>query len=190
MIQNVLPVVAKELNDYLKSRFNSLEDKVVMSNIMDQSGSLAIEGNNKVVFSLINITEETTLKAGSSEQMMGGSYAQFSPSVHVNLTVLLSTQFNPKNYTEALRYVSGVIYFFQSKPLFTYENTPGLDPNINKLHFDLQSMSTHDLMSLFSLMGAKYTPSVIYRVKMLTFNQETIVDTLPAISETDVEGGG
>ncbi len=187
MIQNVLPVIANELNDYLKSRFNSLEDKVVLSNIMDQAGSLAIEGSNKVVFSLINITEETTLKANANEQLMGGSFAQFAPSVSVNLTVLLSTQFNSRNYTEALRYVSGVLYFFQSKPLFTHENTPGLNAAVNKLHFDLLSMSTHDLMSLFSLMGAKYTPSVIYKVKMLTFNQENIVDTLPAISETDVE---
>ncbi|ELR71189.1 hypothetical protein C900_02993 [Fulvivirga imtechensis AK7] len=188
MIHNVLPVIASELNDYLKSRFNAVEDKVILSNIIDQDGSVAIEGSNKVVITLINIAEETMIKANSNQHLIGSSYVDFAPSISVNLTLMISAYFSPKNYVESLRFISGVIYFFQSKPLFTSQNTPGLSQNIDKLHFDLLSLTPHELMNLFSMMGAKYTPSVVYKMKMLTFSQDNIVDEIPAIQGLNVEG--
>jgi len=188
MIHNVLPVIAGELNDYLKSRFNAVEDKVILSNIIDQDGSIAVEGNNKVVVSLINISEETTLKANSNQQLMGSSYADFAPSISVNLTLMVSAFFNPKNYVESLRFISGVIYFFQSKPLFTSSNTPGMTQNVEKIHFDMLSLTPQEMMNFFSMMGAKYVPSVIYKMRMLTFNQDNIQDEIPAIKGLDVGG--
>lgn len=188
MIHNILPVIASELNDYLKSRFNAVEDKVILSNIVDQDGGVAVEGNNKIVITLINIAEETTLKANSNQQLMGSSYVDFAPSISVNLTLMVSAYFSPKNYVESLRFISGVIYFFQSKPLFTSQNTPGLSQNIEKLHFDMLSLSPQELMNLFSMMGAKYIPSVVYKMKMLTFNQDNIVDEIPAIKGLNIGG--
>lgn len=181
MIQNVLPVIANELNDYLKSRFNSVEDKVTISNVIDQDGSVAVEGNNKIVVTLINITEEPTLRASANNQLMGTSFLEFAPPVSINLTLMFSAFFSPKNYLEALRFISGVIYFFQSKPLFTNQNTPDLTANVDKIHFDILSMQPQELMNIFSMMGAKYMPSVVYKMKMLTFSQDNIVDELPAI---------
>jgi hypothetical protein len=51
--------------------------------------------------------------------VLGGSFLEFSPPVNVNLTVMFSALFSKSHYIEALRYISGVIYFFQNKPLFT-----------------------------------------------------------------------
>lgn len=187
MIQNVLPVIANELNDYLKSRFNSVEDKVVISNIIDQDGSVAVEGNNKVVITLINVSEESTLRASANNKLMGGSFLEFAPPVSVNLTIIFSAFFSAKNYLEALRFISGVIYFFQSKPLFTNQNTPGLSTNVDKIHFDMLSMQPQELMNIFSMMGAKYLPSVVYKMKMLTFSQDNIIDELPAIQGLNVD---
>ena len=76
MIQNVLPVIVGELNEYFKSHFDTNEDKVVLSNIIDQAGGIEIEDKNKIVVSLINIEEETTMKAnqssGSKETQLHG----------------------------------------------------------------------------------------------------------------------
>ncbi|MFQ3212665.1 MAG: hypothetical protein ACI9C9_000189 [Marivirga sp.] len=182
MIHNLLPVVGAELNNYLKSRFNLEEDRLILSNLMNQDGSVAIEGNNKVVCTLVNVHEETTLKSTPGTSSMGGGFGAGGSDIHINLTVMFSAFFSSKNYTEALKFLSGVIYFFQDKPVFNNSNTPGLSSNIEKACFDLTTLSYHDLNSVYSMMGAKYMPSVIYKIRMLTFSSNNIEDTIPSIS--------
>ena len=182
MIHNFLPIVGEELNDYFKSKFDINEDRVIVSNLINQDGSIAVEGNNKVVFHLVNIEEETTLKASSGTSSYAGGFGSSGGNINLNLTVMFSAFFTGKNYVEALKFLSSVIYFFQSKPVFTQSNTPGLTPNIEKVVFDIISLEPRDLNSIFSMMGAKYMPSVIYRVRMLTFSSDNIDDVIPAIS--------
>ncbi len=182
MIHNLMPVIGSELNEYFKSKFEIDEDRLVVSNLINQDGSVAVEGNNKVVFHLVNIEEETTLKATLGTSSFSGGFGSGGGDINVNLTVMFSALFTGKNYVEALKFLSSVIYFFQSKPVFNQSNTPGLSTNIEKAVFDIVSMEPRDLNSIFSMMGAKYMPSVIYRVRMLTFSSDNIDDTIPAIS--------
>jgi hypothetical protein len=181
MIHNLLPIVSSELNSYLKNRYDVGEDRLVLSNIIGQDGSVAVEEPNKIVCTLVNIQEETTLKAAQSSVYSGGLFAGGSANLNINLTVMFSAYFSGKNYPEALKFLSGVIYFFQSKPIFEPGNTPGLTSNIEKACFDLSSLTFDELNSVFSMMGAKYMPSVIYRVRMLTFSSNNIVDILPPV---------
>ena len=182
MIHNLLPVVCGELNEYLKSIFDIDDDRVIVSNVLNQDGSIAIEGNNKVVCFLANLEEETTLKANSGISSFGPSFGLSGGDIHVNLTIVFSAYFSGKNYVEALKFLSGVIHFFQAKAVFNPNNTPELSDSIDKAVFDITSLSFHDLNSLFSMIGAKYMPSVVYRVRMLRFTNDNIDDTIPAIS--------
>ena len=131
---------------------------------------------------MVNIEEETTLKSSAGTSSFGGGFGASGGNINVNLTVMFSAFFTGKNYVEALKFLSSVIYFFQSKPVFTQSNTPGLSSNIEKVVFDIISLEPRDLNSIFSMMGAKYMPSVIYRVRMLTFSSDNIDDVIPAIS--------
>jgi hypothetical protein len=185
MIQHVLPVVIDELNDYLKSQFNAIEDKAVLSGIIDQDGSLALESTNKIVATLIFIDKDITYKQGPGSSLSGGSFLEFSPPVNVNLTVMFSALFSKSHYIEALRYISGVIYFFQNKPLFTTQNTPKLARGTDKVHFDLLSVSPNDMMNFYSMLGIKYMPSVVYKMRMLTFSQDNIISDVPAVRGLD-----
>lgn len=185
MIQNVLPVVIDELNDYLKSEFNSIEDKAVLSGIIEQDGSLAVESTNKIVASLIFIDKDTTYKKSPGSSLSGSQYLEFSPPVNINLTVMFSALFSKNHYIEALRYISGVIYFFQYKPFFTTQNTPKLARGTDKVYFDLLSVSPADMMNFYSMLGIKYMPSVVYKVRMLTFSQDSIISDLPAVRGID-----
>ena len=182
MIHNLLPVVCSELNDYFKSRYGVREDRLVLSNLINQDGSVALEGSNTVVCSLVNVEEETTLKATAGTTSSGGTFVKSSPDIYVNLTIIFSSYFVGKNYVEALKFLSGVIYFFQGKPVFTNDNTPGLSDNVEKAVFDLTSLSFHDLSAVFQMMGSKYLPSVVYRIRMLTFATDNMEDTIPSIS--------
>ena len=89
-----------------------------------------------------------------------------------------------------MKFLSGVIYFFQGKPIFTNDNTPGLSENIEKAVFDLTSLSFHDLSAVFQMMGSKYLPSVVYRARMLTFSTDNIEDTIPSISGIGISPEG
>ncbi len=182
MIHNLLPVVCSELNDYFKSRYGVRENRLILSNLINQDGSVALDGSNTVVCSLVNVEEETTLKATAGTTSSGGAFVKSSPDIYVNLTVIFSSYFLGKNYVEALKFLSGVIYFFQGKPVFTNDNTPGLSDNVEKAVFDLTSLSFHDLSAVFQMMGSKYLPSVVYRIRMLTFATDNIEDTIPSIS--------
>lgn len=187
MIQQILPIIVEELNDYLKSKFNAIEDKAVLSNIIDQDGSLAVEGSNKIIATLVYIDRDNTLKSGPSSQLSGNKYLEFAPPVQINLTIMFSALFNKNHYVEALKYISGVIYFFQNKPLFTAQNTPKLGKSVDKLYFDLISLTPNDLMNIYSMLGAKYMPSVVYKIKILTFSQDNIVAELPAVRGMDLD---
>ena len=182
MIHNLLPVVCGELNSYFKTIYDTDEDSVQLTNLISQDGSVAVEGNNKVVCFLANIEEETTLKSNSGTKQYGDAFASSASDINVNLTVVFSAYFLGQNYIEALKFLSGVLYFFQSKKMFTPENTPGLSSSIDKAVFDITSLSFHDQNAIFSMMGAKYMPSVIYRIRMLRFSSDEIDGNIPAVS--------
>jgi hypothetical protein len=182
MLHNLLPIVGEELNEFLMSRYNTNEDRLIISNLINQDGSLNSEGLNKVVCSLVNIEEETTLKSSYGVSSSAGGYVSGSGSIHMNLTVMFSAMFQGKSYVESLKFLSGVIYFFQSKAVFTSSNTPGLSSNIDKVVFDIVNLDYKEMNSIFSMIGAKYMPSVVYKVRMLTFSNDDINDVTPSIS--------
>jgi hypothetical protein len=181
MIHNLLPIVGGELNAYLKSRYDVGEDRLILSNLMNPDGTVAIEDNNKIVCTLLNIQEETTLKSAQSSSYAGGMFTSGGANLNINLTVMYSAFFPGKNYGEALKFLSGVIYFFQSKSVFEPSNTPGLTNNIEKACFDLTTLSFDELNAVYSMLGSKYMPSVIYRVRMLTFSSANVVDVIPSV---------
>ncbi len=67
--------------------------------------------------------------------------------------------------------------FFKS--LTSFSNIPeGLD----KLHFDNEKITYHQMHSLWTAMGAKYQPSVIYKMRLVTFQGNEAAAFTPAIS--------
>jgi hypothetical protein len=105
-----------------------------------------------------------------------------SPELTVNLYVLFSAYFSNGNYPESLRFISFIIAFFQQKGAFNRVNTPRLDPEIDKLIFEMASISPEQLNNVWGCLGAKYMPSVIYKVRMLTYNNNIIREIRPLVS--------
>jgi hypothetical protein len=60
-----------------------------------------------------------------------------------------------------------VISFFQRNPIFTQTEIPTL-PNfgLDKILFDLHSTGFEELNQLWGIMGGKYIPSVIYKMRL------------------------
>ena len=49
MIQNVIPIIGSQLNEYLKNSFGEIEDRVVVTSVANSSGASSIEIDNKII---------------------------------------------------------------------------------------------------------------------------------------------
>ncbi|MDX2286880.1 MAG: DUF4255 domain-containing protein [Bacteroidia bacterium] len=174
MIHEVLPVIIDELNDFFQARFDIAEDKVVLANIVNQDGSVAVEGENRIVVSLINVERD------GSNQLAGGMSG--SPPVHINLYLMFSAYFENHNYVEALKFLSGVIGFFQGKSMFNHQNTSMFPRDANQVRMEIVNIDFRELSNLWACLGAKYMPSVIYRLRTLNMDEENINDDAPRIA--------
>lgn len=173
-----------ELNTYIQNRVSQNENKVVLSGILDQNGKVAVE-ENKIVATLIDIHQETTLINNQQYRPNGDNgVVRASPTVHLNLIMLFSAYFSVNNYKEGLKYLSYVVSFFQGKPTFTQQNTQGLrDSLVEKLVVQIYHLDTNTKNNMWNSLGLKYMPSILYKVRMLSF-----VDMLPGERVETVSG--
>ena len=179
MIHQILPVIVGELSEYLQMRIGISEDQVVLGNIVNQDGSLAVEGN-KLICSLINIGRD-------GSKGVDHSHFRSSPPVYVNVYIMFAATFDSSNignldYLEAVKMISGVIGFFQGKNVFDHHNTPDMPAMANKVILEIENIEFRELVNLWSLFGAKYVPSVIYRVRSLNMTEDLITDEIPPVA--------
>jgi hypothetical protein len=181
MIYESLSCLTDEINEHFRNRLKITEDVAILSGIVNQDGTVAIQGENKIIITLVNIEKEITGK-NNGARITGGSLTNQSPSLNINLDILFSAYFKSSNYTEALRFLSFVIAYFQYKNVFTQANTPKLDKGIDKLIFEMATLSPEQLNNIWASLGAKYMPSVIYKMRMLTFDESIIKEFRPVVS--------
>ena len=166
MIHEFVPLIAADLRDFLDSRFDTVDDVVKLSNIVNQDGNLAIKEENKVIITLVNIERD------GSHQWQGGGSVRGEMPVHINLYILFSAYF--ADYAEALKHISGVIGFFQANPNYTHES--------NTVKIELHNIDFRELGNMWSGIGAKYIPSVLYKIRTLNMDEDRIRDEIPPIT--------
>jgi hypothetical protein len=139
--------------------------------------------NADIVVSLINIEENRISKDPNNYVRQGTGIVMKNPAVHLYLT-LLFTSIRREGYGFVLQHLQDVIGVFQKKFVFDHANTPLLNANIEKLILDMVSLNLQQLHEIWSVLGGKYFPSVVYRVRMVTIDNISH-DTGPLI--TDIE---
>jgi hypothetical protein len=179
MIYESLACLTEELNELLKAKLNSKEDKAVLSGIVAPDGSMAVQGENKVLVTLVNLEREPAAAAKTIPNR--------SAAVNINLYILFSAYFGSGNYTESLRFLSFIVTFFQHKNVFTHTNTPRMDSGIGKLILEMESLTPDKMNNLWTTLGAKYMPSVLYKARMLTYDDAVIREFRPDIKSVERE---
>ena len=174
MIQEALSCLVDEINSFFKSKLKITEDKVVLSGLLNADGSIAIREENKIVVTLVNVEKETASQ--------NGVVPHTSPPLNINLYVLFSAYFAAANYHEALRFLSFIMGYLQQKNVFNRSNTPQLDGAIEKLVFEMENLTTEKMNNVWAALGAKYMPSVMYKMRMLTIDGSIIREFRPEIS--------
>ena len=183
------------------------EPKVVPGNIsfIDAFQDASATGtNDKLIASVVNIAQEGTLrnlpfrKSTTNEDGIP-IVKERMPDIWLNIYLLFGA--NRTEYISALEDISRVIGFFQRKHVFTpaeldvlVEDTVTGDAtvdlvNIDKMIFDLYSMSFEELSQLWGIMGGKYIPSVLYKVR-LAIIQEAVDGTSSRIEAIGASPNG
>lgn len=191
MIDQALDVIKTEVAEYL-TRLPELNiggrTPVELTAIVEENGNYAIP-DDSIGITLVNVEEERSVKSQVAiSQAPDGRVSHQNPEVKLNLYVLFSANF--KTYVSGLEFLSGVVRFFQGKNVFTPSNTPALPQAIRKLIAELYSLDFEQQNHLWGALGAKYLPSVIYRLRLVTIQEAQKSDEQEPIKTISLAEGG
>ncbi len=176
MIYKVVPTVIASLNEYIKNEFNLQDDMVILTNPVDMKGNLNTQIDNKLCVFLQHIEEEKLLKNGAYQTNAG-----MNPPIHFNIYLMFIANFPDPNYLESLRFISIVLEFFQGTRVFDRSNLPLLSNNVDKIAFEYMNQDSKELSNVWGMIGLKYMPSLIYKMKLLSFTNHLIREEIPSI---------
>src|SRR5882672_1234406 len=118
MIDQALLLLKSELKSYIDSKGDTSVD-VSIDNIGLLETSKTDPLENRIIITLVNIEEESTLKNQSAQRRPFGSTAIYqNPPVFLNLYILFTCNYSGVNYVDALKRLSHIIRFVQSKNSF------------------------------------------------------------------------
>lgn len=157
-LYNVLQIIADNINAHFRERLQMAEDVIVLSNIVNQDGSIAIQGQNKICMTMINLTEDNSIR-----NLARGGEQQYNFST----AVLFSACFNGNNYSEALKLIAMVLEYWRQNPVMRPDTHVGLPANITSLSLSLHSdnANTEAMSGIWQSLGAKLMPALLYRVQ-------------------------
>ncbi len=177
MIHLALNHLAFELNQYLRGAAIALEDIVVVSNPVESDGKPDKFAADKVVLFLAGVERDTLPgRASDSRALASGA------PTYLNLSLMVAANFTAHRYTEALKYLSGAIAFFQQHPVFDCHSSPAMDPGIEKLILDIENLEKRELSNVWGMFGGKYMPSVLYRIRMICIEPDNITGRKHVVS--------
>lgn len=182
MIANAVQYVASQLNRFLQQSYDLNEDVVLVSDLLDDDGGSASPIHNKLVLFLVNLEREATVFQQGGHSSVGGRQVISSMPLHLNLYLMLAANFKGDNYPEALKFLSKSIEFYQQQGVFDHQNAPDLDPRIDKLTLAIENLSFHDLSSMWGSLGGAYRPSILYKVRMITFEANDVKSQVSPVS--------
>ena len=181
MIDKVLDFVRTQLNTYLQNKLSLLptEDAIILSNVSQLNETQPSSGGNDVdpqnaFISLINIEEDRISKSPENfVRALDGSITYKSPKIFLNLYLLFAV--NLSSYPESLKRLSYIIQFFQHQNVFTPLSTPSLPEGVDELILDLMTLSYQDLNNLWGILGSRYLPSVMYKLRLISINEDFVL---------------
>jgi hypothetical protein len=182
MIDEAIGAIARQLNQSLRRVFQLDEDVVVLSNILEQDGSVASHASNKLAVFLVNIEKEALAFRQSPAGAGAGRNVVTRAPICLNLSLMFAANFAAAHYVEALKFISSTITFFQGRPVLDHENTPDLDERIEKLVLEIENLDTTSVSNLWGVLSGRYVPSILYKVRMIPIDAGEVTGLVTPIS--------
>ena|SRR5260221_2653082 len=192
MLNKSLEFFADELNKYLILKNVSSSDlpRVVLGNVARAYDTDTLPTAdpiiNRAILSLVNIEEDRVSKQQENYVRTDISVEYKNPPLFINLYMLVSL--NRNNYAQSLTWLGHILQFFQFQNVFTPLTHPSLDSRILKLIVELYSLNFEQVNHLWSTLGGKYLPSVMYKVRQISIDEDLTLSESGFIKEIEIEG--
>lgn len=199
MIRTAFEFLAEELKTYIVKKEPAMfrnEIAVLPSSLMKTDGTFAIGSQNesfRIIMTLVNLEEDRIADSQTYFQKVHDKIQYINTPVNLNAFVLFSALGD--NYLSDLRLLSYIISFFQSYPVFDEANFPQLNSKvepgkswqkIGKLIVNLHTLTMEQQNNLWASVGAKYMPSVVYKIRTISFNDSEPEMEAPPITQIKI----
>lgn len=176
MIREVTDTLKIRLEEYLSSIYELPDGHVLLGGIP----TAGEDTPNKITLSIVNVERETAMGIGRSYRTTGLKDAvEQLPPWHLNLDILMAAVYDDKRYGEGLKMLSMAIAFLQSHAVFSLSKGK---------HFSIEmlTLTIQEETNIWSMFGGRYYPSIVCKVRMLTFESDQIQSTVRKVTNPDV----
>jgi hypothetical protein len=197
MIFEALKIIRDELGHYLElhPESNLSAEEVVLDNVASIEGNNRPELQGKLLISLVNVEEESTLRnpANIQRSSNGGIRYENAP-VSLNLYILFCANLSSdvEAYQFALRQLSLIIQFFQGNKIFSVgsatHSTITIDPanpdlTDLKVILDLYTLTFEQINHLWGALGGRQLPFVMYKARLVAIKDRRPISSGELIKE-------
>jgi hypothetical protein len=194
MIDHAILLLKNELETFIRLKNDPVI--VTIDNIGLFETSKGDTLTDSVVITVVNIEEESTLKNQPAlRRPIGASAIYQNPPVYLNLYVLFTCNYSGDDYLFALKRLSYVIRFLQSKNSFSISSsvTGGAivpdEPDVLELKFtmELYTLTFEQINHLWGSLGGRQMPFVMYKLRLVAISDRSILRQVPVIEEIGTE---
>lgn len=191
MIDAALQLLRDELTSYLSSKDAAT---VVIDNIGLFETPAGNSLTDNIVITLVNIEEESTLKNQPALKRPFINNAIYeNPPVYLNLYVLFTCNYSGNDYILALKRLSFVIRFLQSKNVFSASSSvSGGSINLDeddlvdlKFTMELYTLTFEQINHLWGSLGGRQMPFAMYKLRLVGITERALVREVPLIEEIE-----
>jgi len=191
MIDTALILLRDELINYLSSKDTAT---VIIDNVGLFETSAGVGLSDNIIITLVNVEEESTLKNQPALKRPFLSNATYqNPPVYLNLYVLFACNYTGTHYNLALKRLSYIIRFLQSKNSFSVSSSvSGGTINLDdtdlidlKFTMELYTLSFEQINHLWGSLGGRQMPFVMYKLRLVAITEHALVREVPLIEEIE-----
>ena len=190
MINLALEFIRNELEHYLKYDAGDSSVEIELGNVALFETANSSEIEDKIIVSLVNIEEESTLKNKRNYRRMPNNDIQLRHHpVFLNLYLLFCCTFT--QYQPALQRLSLILKFFQARKNFDINNA--IAPQNRDLFeeseqdfsltFELYTLTFEQINHLWGSLGGRQLPSIMYKARLVRVEDMNAYRNLPPIEE-------
>ncbi|MBC7903310.1 MAG: DUF4255 domain-containing protein [Gemmatimonadaceae bacterium] len=192
MIEQAIILLRDELESYINHHDASVN--VIVDNIGLLETPRGDSLTNNIVLTLVNIEEESALKNQPATRRPYVNHAVYrNPPVFLNLYVLFTCNYSGNDYRLALRRLSYIIRFVQSKTAFSTASSPTgppadvSEPGITELRFTLElfTLTFEQINHLWGSLGGRQMPFAMYKLRLVAVTENADLREVPLIEEIE-----
>ena len=186
MLDKAIVFLHQRINEHLKINLNDPREELIsMSSVLKQNGEVAIP-DDAMGMTLISLEEETTMGASLNYVSTAEGQGLVNPDLHLNMHLLITANYS--NYIEGVKSLGLVLRFFQGQNVFNAENSADIESaGVQKLIVKLCKIPFEKQNHVWGTLGAKYMPSAIYKVTMVSIQEDQILERVPSSSSLDTQ---